>query len=94
MILNQRILDYFNDNRNYKAHYCDHMRCSCPPNGMYWREYDEWIRLGRPYTLDEAMVEKMQTTKQKSRFEYDKYILGFLTILFLFFVGNICQKLN
>ena len=92
-ILTQRHLDYFNDKRNYFGHYCHYKGCICPANGMYWREYDEWVRIGRPYTLDEVVVEddRKNIKNNKSNFIFDKYTIGFLCIMFILLL-SLCLK--
>lgn len=91
MILTQKDLDYFNDKRNYRAHFCHHLGCGCPSNGPRWKQYDEWIRLGRPYTMDQVMVEKEVKYKSHKDFVCDKYTLGFFIILF-FILFSLCIK--
>jgi hypothetical protein len=92
-ILTQKHLDYFHDKRNYRAHICHHMGCGCPVNGMYWKEYDEWVRLGRPYTLDQVLVEDNHKSikNNKSNFICDKYTIGFLCIMFILLL-SLCLK--
>lgn len=88
VVLTQELLNYFNNPKNYKPHHCHHMGCMCPPNGIYWEQYDLWVRLGKPYTLEDIVVEK-DTYKLNKKFKSEKYILGFIVILFttiLFFI--------
>jgi hypothetical protein len=92
--LTQRHLDYFNDKRNYHpGHQCHYMGCMCPPNGMYWKEYDEWVRIGRPYTLDEVVeeVDQKNIKRSESKFICDKYTIGFLCIMFILML-SLCLK--